>query len=149
MKSETAPITDDEYLLRRVRVEQFRTTQVPLVSPNAFEPRLSGRDPDTDGISFYRASCLADPADVLAQVPATRCHEYGIVRISVAFLRNLGLSVVNKPALGIKGHVVVAELNATDYRANKARFTTVKLRLAQEASREVNLVRRPQPGEAP
>lgn len=54
MKSEDDPITDDEWLLRRVRVEKFRTNKLPVVSPNAFEPRIRGRDPDGDGISLHR-----------------------------------------------------------------------------------------------
>lgn len=60
MKSEDAPITDDEFLLRRVRCEKFRSNEVPRISPNAFEPRISGRDPDIDGISLYREACLDD-----------------------------------------------------------------------------------------
>jgi hypothetical protein len=86
MKSETDPITDDEWLLRRVRIEKFRTDKVPLISPNAFEPRVKGRDPDTDGISLYRAACLADPSEVLATIAPERMHEYGIVRIPVSLL---------------------------------------------------------------
>lgn len=46
MKAESDPITEDELLLRRVRIEKFCTNEVPLISPNAFEPRIQGRDPD-------------------------------------------------------------------------------------------------------
>jgi hypothetical protein len=143
MKPETDPITDDEWLLRRVRVEKFRTDKAPIISPNAFEPRVKGRDPDTDGISLHRLACLADPSDVLAAVAPERLHEYGIVRIPVSLLRSLGLSVESAPDDQAKGHVVIPELNADDYAADKARFTPIKERLATEASREENILRSP------
>ena len=81
MKSESDPITDEEFLLRRVRIERFRYDRTPLVSPNAFEPRIVGRDPDTTGISLYREACLADPCDILATVPEEKRADYGIVRV--------------------------------------------------------------------
>ncbi len=143
MKAETDPIDDDEWLLRRVRYERFRTDDVPVVSPNAFEPRIKGRDPDTNGISLYRAACLNDPSDTLATIPPERRHEYGIVRLSVAYVRSLGLSVVVDSDDKIKGHVVIPELNAADYEANKARFTKKKVMLATEASKDENVVRWP------
>jgi hypothetical protein len=145
MKAETDPITDDEWLLRRVRVEQFRTDKVPIISPNAFEPRgVKARDPDTDGISLYRAACLVDPSEILATIPPERRHECGIVRIAVSSLRSLRLSVVSKPNDRIKGHVVIPELNCADYVADKARFTPIKERLAVMASADENIVKQPE-----
>jgi hypothetical protein len=149
MKEETDPITDDEWVLRRVRVERFRTDQAPALSPNAFEPRVKGRDPDTDGISLYRAACLSDPSDVLATVDPDRRHEYGIVRIQVCTLRSLGLSVHTARDERVKGHVVIPELNAPDYAVHKARFTPLKEALAAEAGKEENIVKRPGPAPAP
>jgi hypothetical protein len=143
MKSETDPITGDEWLLRRVRVEKYQTNKVPIVSPNAFEPRVKGREPDTDGISLYRAACLSDPSEVLATVAPERRHEYEIVRVRVSALESLGLSVQSMPDERIKGHVVIPELNATAYSAEKARFTPIKLQLATEASKAENIVRQP------
>jgi hypothetical protein len=145
MKPETDPITDDEYLLRRVRVEKFRNEKTPLISPSAFEPRVKGRDPDTDGISLYREACLADPNDNLAAVDPARLHEYGIVRVPVAILKDLDLSIESRPDPRVLGHVVLPELNAADYEADKARFTPTKLRLAEIASEERHIVRRPSP----
>ncbi len=143
MKAETDPITDDEWLLRRVRVEQFRTDKLPIISPNAFEPRIKGRDLDTDGISLYRAACLADPSEALATVAADHRHENGIVRIPVSWLRSLGLTVKSKSDSRIKGHVVIPELNAADYKSDKARFTFIKEQLAIAASQAENIVRQP------
>ena len=143
MKAETDPITDDEWLLRRVRNEKFRTDKLPVISPNAFEPRIKGRDPDTDGINFYRASCLSDPCEVLATIHLERRDEYGIVRISVALLKSLQLSVTSKSDDRIRGHVVVPELNSVDYESEKSRFTPIKERLAAMAREDENIVRRP------
>jgi hypothetical protein len=140
MKTETEAITDDEWLFRRVRIEKFRTDKVPVISPNAFEPRISGRDPDTEGISLYRAACLESPSDVLATIAPDRWHENGIVQVSVSYLKALGLSVQIAPDAQIKGHVVIPELNAIAYATNKAGFTPVKLSLAMEASKDENIV---------
>jgi hypothetical protein len=143
MKPESDPISDDEWLLRRVRVERFRTDQTPLISPNAFEPRVKGRDVDNDGISLYREACLSAPADVLATVAADRQHEYGIVRIPVVLLKSLNLSVQCRPDPRILGHVVIPELNATAYKADKTPFIPINVRLASVASEEGNIVRHP------
>lgn len=145
MKDETDPITDDEWFLRRVRVEKFRTDKVPTISPNAFEPRVKGRDPDTDGISLYRESCLASPDEVLAPVAEDRRHEYGIVRIPYSLLKSHNLTVRIVRDDRVKGHVVIPELNASDYEADKARFTPIKDRLAAVASEDQNILRSPTP----
>jgi hypothetical protein len=143
MKPETDPITDDEWLLRRVRVERFRTDKTPIISPNAFEPRVKGRDIDHDGISLYRESCLSAPADILATVAEDKRHEYGIVRIPVSLLRTLNLTVESHQDSRVLGHVVIPELNATAYAADRAPFTPTLLRLAEAASEDANIVRRP------
>ena len=102
-------------LLRRVRVERFRNAKTPIISPNTFEPRCKGRDIDADGISFYRAACLASPIDILATVAPDQIPNYGIVRIPVSLLASLGLTVRISPDERIRGHVVIPELNAADY----------------------------------
>jgi hypothetical protein len=145
MKDETDPITDDEWFPRRVRVEKFRTDMVPVISPNAFEPRVKGRDPDTDGISLYRAECLAQAEEVLTTVSMDRWHEFGIVRIPASLLKSLNLTVRSVPDNRVKGHVVIPELNAGDYEADKARFTLIKERLAAAASEDDNILRSPTP----
>jgi hypothetical protein len=143
MKSEAEPITDDEWLLRRVRRERFQTVKVPIISPNAFEPRIKGQDPDTDGISLHRAACLTDPIEALATIAPERRHESGIVRIPVSLLKALNLSVASKPDERVKGHVVIPELNAAAYASDKARFVPIKLKLATEASKDENILLRP------
>ena len=145
MKTETDPITDDEWLLRRVRIELFRNDQTQIISPDTFKPRLPGkkvRHPDTEGISLYRQACLESAEDILATVAENRRHEYGIVRIPVSLLKTLKLSVKISQDC-IVGHVVIPELNATAYQENKDNFTSIKEQLATVASEETNILRRP------
>lgn len=144
MKSEDEPITDEEWLFRRVWYDRLS----PALSPNAFEPRLKGRDRDSDGISLYRQAWLSEPSDVLVTIVPEKRHLYAIVRIPVSLLRSLNLSVVSKLDERVKGHVVIPELNADDYEADKARFTPIKIKLATEAGKDENMLRRPSPGEA-
>jgi hypothetical protein len=137
MKPETDPIDDDEWLLRRVRVERFRTDDVPMISPNAFEPRVRGRDRDDDGISLFREACLSEPVQVLSTIEVGKRSQYGIVKVQVRNLREMSLSVQSKPDLGIPGHVVIRELNADEYQQDRARMTPIKLRLAELASQNI------------
>lgn len=140
MKSESEPITKEEWLLRRVRVERFRNDKTPIISPNAFEPRLRGREIDLGGISLYRQSCLSTPSDILATVTPERMGEYGIVRIPVSELADLRLTVVSHPDGRILGHVVIPELNSIAYEADRAAFTAIKLRMAEMASEIGNIL---------
>ena len=142
MKPENDPITDDEWILRRVHKVDFPTPSIPGVAPKAFRPRTKG-DIDTDGISVYRASCVADPVEILAAVPSDKLHEQGIVRLSVTFLNTLGLTVVPAPEPPIPGHVVIPELNADAYTTDKKRILAIMEKLATEASKDENMVKRP------
>ncbi|MGH7222488.1 MAG: hypothetical protein ACRELF_04635 [Gemmataceae bacterium] len=90
---------------------------------------------------------MADLSEVLATIASERRHEYGIVRIAVSFLRSLDLSVVSKRDERVKGHVVIPQLNAGDYESDKARFTALKVKLATEASKDDNILRRPKPAD--
>jgi hypothetical protein len=139
MKAETDSITPDEWLLRLVYQDRF-TNRVPVISPNAFEPRVKSRYPDTDGISLYRKDCLNDPADALLAVAEEKRPLTGIVQIPVSLLTDLSLTVRPAPDV-VPGHVVVPELSAEAYSLDKARFTPIKLRLAEVASE--NILRRP------
>jgi hypothetical protein len=140
MKAEDDPITDDEYLLRRVHKSRFN----PVLSANAFEPRIKGRDLDSDGISLYREACLAHPDEIIALVAPEKRNEQGIVRVPVWLVKSLGLTIKSDVDPSIKGHVVIPELNADAYKADQARFTPVKEKLLAEARKDENIVRRPE-----
>ena len=143
MKNEADPIADDEWLLRRVHKSRFKTNKTPIISPSAFEPRIEGRDPDTDGISLYRLACVASPDDILATIADNKRADQGIIRIPVAAFRQLGLGIDSKPDPQIPGHVVIPQLNSATFAAAKATFTPILLDLALLASRDENIVRQP------
>ncbi|MFZ4083400.1 MAG: hypothetical protein ACOYKN_19385 [Pirellula sp.] len=67
-KRESDPICDDELLVRRVRVERFKSARIPIVSPSAFEPRTKGDSQDVDGISLYRLDCFESVLDALRTI---------------------------------------------------------------------------------
>jgi hypothetical protein len=136
MKGDADPITDEEWLLRLVWKDRV-TQRVPILSPNAFEPR----DNETDGISFFRLACLNEPEDALLPIHEAKRDSYAIAKISVSILKTLSLSVKPDPRADVAGHVVVPELNISDYKANKSKFATIKLRLAETAG--ANIVRHP------
>lgn len=141
MKAETDPITADEQLLRLVWEDRF-TVKVPVISPRAFEPRV-GKHPDTDGLSLFRESCLADPADALEVIAEDKRPRYGIVRIPASALAELVLTVIPQPRSDVPGHVVIPEMNSTDFqnKGKKSFFVVTQLRLAEIASE--NIVRYP------
>lgn len=136
MKLESDPITEDEWLIRLVW-ETRVTDKTPIIEPNSFEPRKD----ETDGISFFRAACLADPADVLAVIAEEKRPRYAIVQVPVSLFGQLGLIVEMAPIEKVAGHVVAANLNWTVYKSDKKRFTPIMLGLAEVASQ--NILRRP------
>ena len=145
MKSESDAITDDEWLLRRVHRDRFRIGKMPFISPGAFEPRLPEkcRDPDIDGISLYRESCLANPEACLLPVAAEKRSEWGIVRILAAEIRRLGMSVNAAHDEQIPGHVVIPELSATAFVVDRDGCKKRMHDMAVAASAEINVVSKP------
>jgi hypothetical protein len=143
MKPEDQLVTDDEWLLRRVWKKSFPKAGNVLFSVESFKPRCKGNDPDTDGISLYREACQAAPVDILAEISEQKRADNGIVRVSVAFIKSLGLTVENKPEPPIKGHVVIPELNAEAYTTEKARIAPILVKLSTQASNPDHIVRRP------
>ena len=143
MKTEADPITDDEWLLRRVHKTRFRTAKVPIISPTTFEPRVKGNEPDWDGISLYRRACLDIPNEISTTVAPEKLLDIGIVRVRVKELLDLGLTVEPRPDPQVRGHVVIPELNAKDYAVDRSRFTPSMLALATLASDDANIVIRP------
>lgn len=140
MKSDIDPISEDEWLLRRVSCQHF---QGGRIQPVAFRPVMEGRQPDENGISFFRAACLPDPDELLRgrQNP----HRYGIIRLAVTFIRSLGLTIRPDPIPGTPGHVVVPEICCQQYKQDKARLLAIIDKLAEKASSPECIVRRPTP----
>lgn len=141
-KDEADEIADDEWLYRRVHLTQFPQGNMTTVSDGAFEPRIKGNQPDYDGISLFRASCLDQAADILVKIPPEKVLKNGIVRVRVSDLKGLGLTVESRPD-EIKGHVIIPQLNKSGYESNKKGCQDLMHALAKMASEPDNVILRP------
>lgn len=146
MRHESEPITDDEWLFRRVHHDRFRSDRVPFVSPDAFEPRVGGREPNVDGISLFRADCLESTDDLLNLIkdPEKR-SKIGVVAVTAREVRELGLTIQSTPRQGISGHVSLAEMSAAAMKTSegKAKCKKWMLALATLASPKDRIIRPP------
>ena len=138
MKLESEPITDDEWLLRLVWETNIKQ-EGTRVAAAAFEPLPL----DTDGLSLFRRACLPNPLDVLLAVAEDKRSHYAVVQVPVSILASLHFTLHSKQNSDVPGHVVIPELNIDAYKANKASFTRAKVKLADVASEDGNIVRRP------
>lgn len=143
---ETCPITDDEVLLRRIPPDQWNDGCEPI-SPLAFKPRVNGRDPDKDGISLFRLSCLNSPKQLLDRIlDEHKRSQSGVAGLQVLNVKEVkALSLTVKPApepIGdgrLPGHVVIPEMNTTAYldKSKKGTITSAMTELAELASTRV------------
>ena len=122
MKDPGAPISEDEWLLRRVHLDCFDATKPPKINLYAFKPQVKGIYPDTSGISFYRQSCIQHIEDVLAKTDEAKRPKYGIVRLPLSLLSDHRLEVAleadNDPPI-VLGHVVMPAINSIIYSKDK------------------------------
>jgi hypothetical protein len=64
--------------------------------------------------------------------------EYYVVRLPVAALHGLGLSVVaDEQAGGPAGHALIPELSLDAYQRDKARLREIQVRLAELAGQDI------------
>lgn len=133
MKDEAEPIADDEWLVRLVWSDFMKPPGI-TITPSAFEPKPR----ETTGISLFRLDCLQEVIQALEAIPdPEKRQRYGIVKIPISLLHELGLSAKPDPISAVTGHVIVPELNITEYKAKKAHFTPIKLSLAEAATKNV------------
>jgi hypothetical protein len=133
MKPETDSITDDELVLRLVWEDYYRAGLDLPIQPGAFEPKKK----ETTGISLFRRACLASPEQALAVIAEDKRGRYHIAALTVAELKQHGLTVQPDPRSDVPGHVLVPELNIDAYKADKGRWKAVQRGLAELASRRV------------
>lgn len=125
-----AHVSDDEFVLRRVP-EQYAVPPLsnPPVGHNAFRPT----EKDVTGISVYRAIYHPDPKTILAGIPdEVKRAKYTIVKLAVADIESLGLSVVPKED-EIAGHAEIPQLNRTAREDNKQWANEIQLELAKKS----------------
>jgi hypothetical protein len=151
-KNENEPIDAEEILVRRARSEKME--KFPIVSKGAFLPRVKGNDPDTEGISLYRLSCLDDPQEALSTLKTDdQKNKTGLVALKVSEIQGLSvdgtpLQVVSDPlpiddANRIPGHVVIKGLDAPNYKKCKEDVEKAMGTLARFASAEKRCIVKP------
>jgi hypothetical protein len=107
MVTEADPVSDDEYVYRRVLKKYYN--EIPSwpgdrVDRLAFWPT----DKDTEGLSVYR-TLFVQPAELDIDREG-RPGRYYVARLAVRALRKMGLSVVPNPARGPQGHSLIPEI---------------------------------------
>lgn len=138
MKNEVEPVTPDEFVIRLIWKTFFKVGRPLPISFKAFQPRKD----EVDGISVFRASCIANPEDSLAVMDLEKRDHYGIALLNVGDIGTLGLSVQPSPIATIAGHAVLPELNIVRL-TDDSKMADVQLELAVLANRRV--VRGPKP----
>ncbi len=139
MKHEDSEVTDDEFLVRLVIDHKFRQIGTEYrLKEGVFNPTNN----DTDGLSFYRLSCLNSPFQSLDSKKPESHDLFGLVKVTVETIRSLGWDVVKSKEARCPGHVVVPQINSEDYGKNDNSDFRAKLaKLKNEA--ESYLIRIP------
>ncbi len=122
MKFQDDPITDDEWVLRRVHRKEFVNLEPPEIQLYAFKPTVKGDFVDETGISFYRQACITAIDDALAKVAKEKKCRYGVVALQVGYLRSIGLHLIrddDQVVPIVLGHVVMPGINSGNYSSSK------------------------------
>jgi hypothetical protein len=127
------------FVLRRIHKSHFHPGEPLEIDPAAFRPT---RD-DHDGLSVsFESEISADELAASARQPA---ENYGVVRLSVAALEKLGLTIRRDIAADASpGHAFISEINTADYAADRETKRKLKefgFQLASLAS--AGIIRRP------
>lgn len=126
MSDELEPIEEDEFVLRRIHRDHYKTSLPDPVLRMAFEPRRG----ENDGLSVYRERWVT-PAQVAAsgRTPGA----YYVTRLAVRDLRKLNLTVVPAPRSELPGHAVIPELSWEAQQKDKKRSKQLQIELAKLA----------------
>jgi hypothetical protein len=136
MNGELEPVSDQEYILRRVHANHFQADLPTPIQRAAFCPSKS----DQTGLSCYRERFVETYLQVLTAVPPDRRGKYYVCRLCVSDLMRLGLTVVPDPSpQDIPGHCIIPELSKPKYDANHDRLAEVQFELAILGSRDIVL----------
>ena len=132
---EQNPLTDDEFILRRIHKNHYRPGQTSPILRPAFEPHSQ----DDDGLSFHRECFIS--ASELAFTGRKR-GEYYIARFSVSVLRGPDYRLTIDPApdpdpAEPRGHCVIRELSVHHHQTNEKQSKLLERRLALLASKDI------------
>ncbi len=133
MKSEAEPIEHDEFVLRLIWKDFFKSGGRRTIGSRAFLPRPS----ETDGISVFREACVFRPEDILVVIAEEKREKYGIVRLAISELLAMGLSVVSEKLDSVAGHAIVPELNIDTLDSDPSKMAEWQDALAKLANLHV------------
>ena len=125
------PIDREEKLLRLIPKDWHKANKPIPFGRIAFQPR----DRDEDGLSLYREKWVT-----AHRLVSTRRspEKWFVVRLKVKDI--LGLKVTLKPTVGdLPGHVVIAEMNTSDYKNNPSKIDEWAHFLTKIASQDIVL----------
>lgn len=137
MKGEHEPVTPEEFVIRLIWKSYYDPTQPRPIQSGGFSPKPN----ETDGISVFRAACVATPEDVLAVFAPEKRDGYAIALLPVAELTALGLTVQTVKIDAVPGHAVLPELNIGASKAAKAKWRDTQKLMAALAN--IRIVRVP------
>jgi len=134
-KGEHDPVTEDEFVLRRIHKNNYKPQQNPPVLRVAFEPK----DEDHDGLSFHRRLFVsAEDLGFSGRKPG----EYYVASFSVAILRGPDYQLTINPAphpdpTEPRGHCVIPQLSIDHLEADAEKSKSIQRKLAKLASANI------------
>jgi hypothetical protein len=134
-KDEHDPVTDDEFILRKIHKNNYKPGKDPPVVRVAFEPK----DEDHDGLSFYREH-FANAERV--SFSGRKRGEYYIARFSVSLLRGPDYQFTIDPApipdlREPRGHCVIREMSIEQLLVDEGKSKSLQRRLSRIASNHI------------
>jgi hypothetical protein len=134
-KNEEDPLTEDEFILRRIHQNNYKLNKTPPVQRVAFEPK----DDDHEGLSCNREYFVS--AEALA-FSGRKPGEYYIARLSVKVLRGPSYQLTIDPTPNPdpaepRGHCDIRELSISESRKNVNKSKQLQRRLAELASKNI------------
>jgi hypothetical protein len=134
MDHEASPVSDEEFVLRRIHQNHVDPGPPLVISLTAFRPTPE----DTAGLSVYREKFVS-PINV--DVSGRKPGEYYVSRLSVRQLRHLGLSVIeDEQSQGPAGHALIPGLSLSAYQQDKRKARELQIHLAELAGQDIVLV---------
>jgi hypothetical protein len=134
MRTETDPVSDDEFVYRRVLKDyynEFPSCPRDRINRLAFRPT----DRDTEGLSVYRA-LFVHPKELDVDSEG-RPGRYYIARLAVGAVREMALSITPDPAEGPQGHSLIPEIRTRLKGRDKSLSKEKQVALARLASEDI------------
>lgn len=133
MKDESAPVSPDEFILRRIpNLQNYINLELAMsVTRAAFGPSSD----DIDGLSVYREEFVS--ARQVAEAGNNPAGYY-VVRLQAQDILNLGVQLIQDPKVGqLPGHTLIPELSKDGKKAERKRYKEVTQKLAVLGSGEI------------